>query len=158
MKVYHASKFKIESPDVKHSRDLLDFGKGFYLTTLVEQAKKYARRFLLQGEEAYLNQYSLDENLEGEYKVKNFPGYNEEWLDFVSLCRIGKQTEKFDIVSGGIADDKVFNTVDLYFSGNISKEEALKRLSFVHPNHQICILNQEVLDRHLCFLGADKII
>lgn len=158
MKVYHASKLKIESPDVKHSRDLLDFGKGFYLTTLVEQAKKYAQRFLLQGEEAYLNQYLLDENLEGEYKVKNFLGYNEEWLDFVSLCRIGKQTEKFDIVSGGIADDKVFNTVDLYFSGNISKEEALKRLSFVHPNHQICILNQEVLDKHLCFLRADKLI
>lgn len=158
MKVYHASKLKIESPDVKHSRDLLDFCKGFYLTTLVEQAKKYAQRFLLQGEEAYLNQYLLDENLEGEYKVKNFLGYNEEWLDFVSLCRIGKQTEKFDIVSGGIADDKVFNTVDLYFSGNISKEEALKRLSFVHPNHQICILNQEVLDKHLCFLRADKLI
>lgn len=39
MKVYHASKFIIELPDVYHSRDLLDFGKGFYLTSLVEQAK-----------------------------------------------------------------------------------------------------------------------
>ena len=35
MKVYHASKYTIKSPDVKHSRDLLDFGKGFYLTSLV---------------------------------------------------------------------------------------------------------------------------
>ena len=34
MKVYHASKHIIESPDVKHSRDLLDFGKGFYLLPL----------------------------------------------------------------------------------------------------------------------------
>ncbi len=157
MKLYHASTYIIESPDVYHSRDLLDFGKGFYLTSLVEQAKKYAQRFLFQGERAYLNQYVLDENLNNQYLVKDFVGYNEEWLDFVSLCRLGKQTEKFDLVSGGIADDKVFNTVDLYFSGNISKEEALKRLAFIHPNHQICILNQDIIDKHLRFIKAEEI-
>lgn len=142
---------------MKHSRDLLDFGKGFYLTSLVEQARKYAQRFLFQEEKAYLNQYDLDENLARGYKVKIFAGYDEEWLDFVSLCRLGKQTALYDLVAGGIADDKVFNTVDLYFSGNISKEEALRRLAFVHPNHQICILNQEILDRHLHFLKAEEI-
>ncbi len=157
MKLYHASTYIIESPDVYHSRDLLDFGKGFYLTSLVEQAKKYSQRFLFQGEKAYLNQYVLDENIDRRYQVKKFVGYDEEWLDFVSLCRLGKQTEKFDLVSGGIADDKVFNTVDLYFSGNISKEEALKRLAFIHPNHQICILNQEIIDKHLRFIKAEEI-
>lgn len=55
MTVYHASNFIIESPDIYHSRDLLDFGKGFYLTSLIEQAKKYAQRFLFQGDKAYLN-------------------------------------------------------------------------------------------------------
>lgn len=156
MKLYHASKCVIESPDVYHSRDLLDFGKGFYLTSLSEQAKKYALRFTFLGERAYLNQYILDEDL-SMYKVKRFQSYDEEWLDFVSLCRIGKQTEIYDVVSGGIADDKVFNTIDLYFSGNISKEEALKRLTFIHPNHQICILNQEVIDKHLHFIRANEI-
>ena len=158
MTVYHASNFIIESPDIYHSRDLLDFGKGFYLTSLIEQAKKYAQRFLIQGDKAYLSQYILDENLDREYKTKEFIGYNEEWLDFVALCRIGKQTSKFDMVTGGIADDKVFNTIDLYFSGNISKEEALKRLKFIHPNHQICILNQDILNKHLHFLQSDEII
>ena len=62
------------------------------------------------------------------------------------------------MVTGGIADDKVFNTIDLYFSGNISKEEALKRLKFIHPNHQICILNQDILNKHLHFLRSDEII
>ena len=69
MTVYHASNFIIESPDIYHSRDLLDFGKGFYLTSLIEQAKKYAQRFLFQGDKAYLNQYILDENLDREYKI-----------------------------------------------------------------------------------------
>ena len=97
MTVYHASKFIIELPDVYHSRDLLDFGKGFYLTSLVEQAKKYAQRFLFQGDKAYLNQYILDEKIDKEYKIKNFIDYDEEWLDFVALCRLGKQSSKYDI-------------------------------------------------------------
>lgn len=157
MNVYHASKSIVVKPDIKHSRDLLDFGKGFYLTSLVEQAERYAQRFLFQGEKAYLNQYALDEDLKNKYKVKEFTGYDEEWLDFVSLCRLGKQTDQYDLVAGGIADDKVFNTVDLYFSGNISKEEALRKLAFIHPNHQICILNQEILDQYLHFIKADEI-
>ena len=157
MTVYHASNFIIESPDIYHSRDFLDFGKGFYLTSLVEQAKNYAQRFLYQGDKAYLNHYNLDENLDNKFNIKEFGDYNEEWLDFVTLCRLGKLSSKYDMITGGIADDKVFNTVDLYFSGNISKEEALKRLKFIHPNHQICILNQELINKHLHFLKSDEI-
>lgn len=157
MTVYHASNFIIESPDIYHSRDFLDFGKGFYLTSLIEQAKKYAQRFLYQGDKAYLNHYNLDENLDNKFNIKEFGDYNEEWLDFVTLCRLGKLSSKYDMITGGIADDKVFNTVDLYFSGNISKEEALKRLKFIHPNHQICILYQELINKHLHFLKSDEI-
>ena len=157
MTVYHASNFIIESPDIYHSRDFLDFGKEFYLTSLIEQAKKYAQRFLYQGDKAYLNHYNLDENLDNKFNIKEFGDYNEEWLDFVTLCRLGKLSSKYDMITGGIADDKVFNTVDLYFSGNISKEEALKRLKFIHPNHQICILNQELINKHLHFLKSDEI-
>ena len=62
-----------------------------------------------------------------------------------------------DIVSGGIADDKVFNTIDLYFAGEMSKEDALGRLAFEYPNHQICILNQNVILHHLKFKKATEI-
>ena len=34
MKVYHASTVVVESPDTTHSRAFLDFGPGFYVTTL----------------------------------------------------------------------------------------------------------------------------
>ena len=53
-----------------------------------------------------------------------------------------------------IANNKVFNTIDLYFSGAMSKEDALGRLAYEHPNHQLCILNQDVLLHHLHFVGA----
>ena len=156
MILYHASNCAVNKPDVCHSRALLDFGKGFYLTSLQEQERKYALRFLMRGEATYLNQYVLDDALDG-FRVKAFDRYDEEWLDFVAACRKGKQPECYDLVAGGVADDKLFNTVDLYFSENMSKDEALKRLSFVHPNHQVCILDQDVIDRHLHFVKAEEI-
>lgn len=42
MKLYHSSAVAVAIPDVLHSRDFLDFGKGFYLTSIHEQAVKYA--------------------------------------------------------------------------------------------------------------------
>ena len=157
MKLYHASTVVIEKPDALHSRDKLDFGKGFYLTAIREQALRYAERFTLRGKDAYVNEYDFDEVTSG-FVIKSFPAYDEEWLNYVSVCRRGQQpAEVYDAVSGGVANDKVFNTVDLYFAGLISKEEALKRLQFEKPNHQICILNGEMLDRHLHFIKAERI-
>ena len=39
MILYHASSQIIEQPDILHSREHLDFGKGFYLTHLKGQAE-----------------------------------------------------------------------------------------------------------------------
>ena len=157
MKLYHASTLRIEKPDVLHSRDKLDFGKGFYLTAFREQAVRYAERFTRRGKEAIINEYEMDEEAPG-FIIKSFPSYNEEWLDYVAVCRKGEQPELvYDAVSGGVANDKVFNTVDLYFAGVITKEEALGRLKYETPNHQMCILNGLMLDRHLHFIKAEKL-
>ena len=99
----------------------------------------------------------MDDELPG-FAVKRFEGYDEEWLDYVAACRHGELPAKqYDAVEGGIANDKVFNTVDLYFAGVISKEEALGRLKYEKPNHQICVLNEELLDRHLHFVKAEEL-
>ncbi len=44
MIVYHGSSQVVESPNVKYSYRALDFGKGFYVTTVKEQAARWARR------------------------------------------------------------------------------------------------------------------
>ena len=44
MIVYHGSNQHVENPDVKHSLRNLDFGSGFYVTTVKEQAEKWAKR------------------------------------------------------------------------------------------------------------------
>lgn len=40
MKVYHGSYCLVEDPDISFSREALDFGKGFYVTNIKEQAIK----------------------------------------------------------------------------------------------------------------------
>jgi hypothetical protein len=44
MKVFHGSTDIVNKPDIAHSFRPLDFGKGFYVTTVREQAEKWARR------------------------------------------------------------------------------------------------------------------
>ncbi len=157
MKLYHASTTIIDHPDTAHSRPNLDFGSGFYLTAIRDQAVRYAERFTRRGKPAFVNEYEFDDATPG-FVIKRFESYDEEWLDYVAICRHGNtQTQKYDAVEGGVANDKVFNTVDLYFSGVITKAEALGRLKYEHPNHQICILSSVLLERHLHFLTAEKL-
>lgn len=156
IELYHTSNMEVVNPDIFHSRNHLDFGRGFYLTLLREQAVKYGQRFLRRSEEAYLNVYHLDEDLEGYSRIC-FDAYNGEWLDYITACRKGLDKVAYDIVEGGIADDQVFDTIDLYFSGIYSYEQALDQLRFKHPNHQLCITNQEILDKHLHFIESIKL-
>ena len=157
MRLYHASTLCLEKPDVLHSRDKLDFGRGFYLTSMREQAIRYSERFTRRGKDAFINEYELDEETPG-FAIKTFESFVVEWLDYMTLGRRGDITSpNYDAVSGGVANDKVFNTVDLYFAGLITKEEALGRLKYEKPNHQLCILNGEMLDRHLHFIKAKRV-
>ena len=55
MKLYHSSNLSVNKPDVIHSRDYLDFGKGFYLTSIHTQAVKYGQRFIRRQKDAWLN-------------------------------------------------------------------------------------------------------
>ena len=133
MRVYHTSTIVVECPDTTHSRSYLDFGQGFYLTTIYEQAVRYADRFKRRGQAAWLNTYELSDNWNG-WNVLHLDAYDKTWLDFVSVCRAGEDKSEYDMVVGGIANDRVILTLDRYFAGEISQGEALGLLKFEKPN------------------------
>ena len=60
--VYHGSTCRIEEPLAGVCRPNLDFGIGFYVTDLKEQAVRWALRTaeVRHKDEAWLNVYSLD--------------------------------------------------------------------------------------------------
>ena len=61
------------------------------------------------------------------------------------------------VLCGGIADDKVFRTLDLYFAGDITETEALSRLVYERPNMQLCIRSEQMLERCLTFIESVKL-
>ena len=130
MLVYHTSDQCFDSPDVRHSRDALDFGKGFYVTRLIEHADKYSSRFLRAGKDAYL--HILEYTPDPEMRIRIFG------------------------LKGGVANDKVFQTVDLYMAGVYNKEQALQNLVYEMPNNQLCFITQEAIDRCLKFIEHRK--
>lgn len=156
MILYHGSYLEIKEPDLLHSRMDVDFGHGFYLTPLYEQAEKWCGRFKRRGKNAIISKYLYDESMESKLKVLKFDSYSEEWLDFVLNCRRGKDTTDYDVVIGGVANDKVFNTIELFLDGLIDKGEAIKRLRYEKLNLQICFRTENAL-KLLQFEGSEKV-
>ena len=99
MIVYHGSIITVDKPDVNHSYRPLDFGKGFYVTSVREQAERWARRkAALQGSgKAIISIYEMNDATDG-LKVRTFAPDLMDWIDFVSDCRDGKsEDKKYDI-------------------------------------------------------------
>lgn len=146
MKLYHGSYLEIQKPDLKHSRNNVDFGRGFYVTPLYEQAVKWSKKFNKYNMNCIVSQYLFNEENKKELKVLEFNSYSEQWLDFILKCRSENDITNYDLVIGGVANDKVFNTVELYFDGLIDKKEAIKRLSYEKPNWQFCFRTEKALN------------
>ncbi len=156
MILYHSSNVIVNHPDTLHSRHYLDFGRGFYLTSLHEQAVRYAQRFKRRGQAAWLNTYELSD-MDPKWKIKQFEAYNQQWLDFVAQCREGGEPGDYDMIVGGIANDKVIITLDRYFRGEISQEEALGLLQFEKPNIQYCIRSEQMLRECLTYIKSEQL-
>jgi hypothetical protein len=146
VKVYHGSWIEVSVPDLKHSRTDVDFGKGFYVTPIREQAVKWCGRFKRRGKQGIVTSYIFDDCAIQNLNVLKFDSYSEEWLDFILNCRREKDSSDYDIVMGGVANDKVFNTVELYFDHLIDKKEAINRLKYEKPNMQICFRTISALE------------
>ncbi len=157
MILFHGSKTEVKNPDIYHSRRRVDFGKGFYTTPIYEQAFSLCQRFIKIGLDAYISTYHFDEAVLEKCKVKKFETYSDEWLDFVLNCRKDLDKSDYDIIIGGVANDKVFDTVELFFSNMIKKDEALKRLKYAKPNLQVCFRNQNIIDKFLVYKESIKL-
>ena len=155
--VYHGGTEIIEYPQVDVGRDNLDFGKGFYVTDIKQQASEWAIRVSLRrGLPNIVNSYILDkDSILSTYECKLFTEYDGEWLDFIVESRLGnKPWQKYDYIEGGVANDRVIDTINLYMSDLMTREVALGRLAVHRPNNQMCILNQTITDKFLIYNGT----
>lgn len=154
--LYHGGTVTVVEPLTNIGRPELDFGQGFYVTNSYEQAEKWAliKASRKRGLKAVINVYDFDQDAfeSTKFTRKTFEKYDKEWLDFISESRKGKQPwENFDWIEGGIANDSVITTVDAYVDGFITSEQAIDQLVKEELRHQVCIRNQEIINRFLKF-------
>ena len=80
------------------------------------------------------------------------------WLDFITSCRLGQPADAgWDLVIGGVANDKVFDILRLCFDGLIGADKAISRLRYNKPNFQYCFKTQSLIDGCLAFVGSEAL-
>jgi len=158
MRLFHGSYMTIDKPEACKGRNKVDFGQGFYLTGIQTQAEKWSKVIAIRKGPAFkpiVNIFELDEKVFTLFRFKKFDEYNVEWLDYVVDCRRGGNLQScYDLVEGGVANDNVIDTVEDYENGRITAEQALGQLIYKKVNHQICIRNQQIIDKHLTFVSS----
>lgn len=136
-------------------------GRGFYVTSFPKQAERRAlRKSMRSGKgRTTVNVYDLKDDYNG-YNVLNFrdPEDDEEWLDFVCDYRDGKEDyKKYHIIIGGVANDDVFKSVDMYHKGIWDKKRTLQELKCFKKNNQIAFIDQKALDVLLVFNSSYEV-
>ncbi len=139
----------METPELRPAKFSKDFGEGFYCTILKEQAIRWATRYPGTGD---VSRYSHVED--ASLHVKRFDEMTEEWLDFIAHCRSGGRHD-YDIVEGPMANDTIFNYVQDFVDGRISREAFWALAKFKRPTHQISFHTVAAL-RTLAYEGVES--
>ena len=150
MILYHGSREVVKTLEIRILRYSKDFYFGFYCTLIREQAKRWAVRFSGKG---IVNEYEYVQGI--SLKMLNFPKMTEEWLDFIIDCRRGKSHD-YDIVEGPMANDTIFNYIQDFIDGKISRSAFWELAKFKKPTHQISFHTARALET-LTFKAAYEV-
>jgi len=139
----------VSNPNLKYSNRKRDFGKGFYLTSSKEQAIAWARHRakITENGKATVTIYELDDSYISQLSVKKFESANLEWLEFITKNRKSEENVEipYDIIIGPVANDNTTPTLNLYLSGIIDEEVAIKNLKTYVLKDQYVIKSDKAL-------------
>ena len=150
MRLYHGSNVVIESINLAMCRPYKDFGKGFYLTDIEEQAKQMAKRVSrIYGGSPVVNTFEIQDDFRkmSDIEIKDFGlQTTEEWAKFVmnnrnraftdevnTLCN---KDHKYDIVIGPVADDNMALLFRQYENEIIDFDTLLKGMIYKKTSSQ----------------------
>lgn len=144
--VYHGSNIIIEKPQILTNSYTKDFGYGFYLTKISKQAESWAKRKGRRLNNSVVSVFGLEVRAFEELNSKYFKEVDDEWLDFIANCRAdSKYQHGYDIIEGPMADDTIYNYVNAYLAGEISKNAFLDLCKFRYTTNQIILTSDKAL-------------
>lgn len=150
MLLYHGSNTDIKSISLAMCRPYKDFGRGFYLTELKDQAEKMAKRVAkIYGGNPIVNVYEITDSFfeKAALNIRKFSGTpSEEWARFVMNNRSRSFTDysnsecnldnKYDIVVGPVADDDMAMLFRQYQNEIITFENLISGMTFRKTTNQ----------------------
>ena len=153
MRLYHGSNIIIEQINLSKCRPYKDFGQGFYLTAIKEQAEQMARRTsAIYGGDPIVTEFEFDESALSFLSVKMFKDPSEEWALFVMANRSKKNvqpTHDFDIVIGPVADDTIATLFRNFDDGIIDLPMLVNGLKYKKVSSQYLFHSLEAI-KYLC--------
>lgn len=138
MILYHGTNCEFDKIQLEKSKNYRDFGKGFYTTTIEDQAREWAEVLFLRTRQGAAFLYEFETTDFTDLNVKTFSGYDLEWLTFVKDNRVACElSHSYDVVKGPVANDRTREVIAQYLSGAYDVEDTIKRLSYMKYNDQI---------------------
>ena len=152
MKLYHGTNINFNRIDLSKCMPNKDFGQGFYLTDIQQQAWDMAERRcrIERGGTPILMTFEVPDDLFvfASLKVKHFDCPDIEWAQFVFNNRNNSTDiylHDYDIIYGPIANDGVALQLGLFKDGLISLEMLAKALEYKKLNNQYCFSTETAL-------------
>ena len=163
MKLYHGSNIEVKNPKILTSARVGDFGRGFYTTSSLEQARRWAQIRAKQEDvqSGIVTVFEVPDTIfeNSELRIKTFEKADEEWLDFVLENRKNTEFEHgFDLVIGPVADDRVYVCLNMLEDGLADRETVIKKLKtyvladqiLFHTAKSLLFLNYEKTEEISC--------
>jgi len=148
--LYHGSNREFDTVDLAKSKDRRDFGRGFYTTTIKEQALQWGYNMFNRfgGNGFFL--YEFEFSPSPDMLSKRFAKISDEWFDFILENRtFGGLRHGFDFVQGPVADDKTVLTISGFIDGLYTRAEAMRRLRYSKSNDQVSLHTENAVSRLL---------
>lgn len=157
MILYHGSNVVVNKPRIIASDRKLDFGTGFYLTSSLEQAQRWAELTTIRRNSGskIVSVFEYKEESDIILKIKRFEKADKDWLVYVSNNRRLLNTDEYDIVIGPVANDKTSPVISLFFAGLYDVEETIKRLMPQKLKDQYAFKSQKAIE---CLIYKEVII
>ena len=154
MRLYHGTNTDIQTIDFNKCNPNKDFGQGFYLTDIKEQAMLMAKRRIRITNiwTPIVLEYAFDINslTNGQLQVKIFDKPSEEWALFILANRKSSSTgfnHNYDIVIGPIADDGVVFQIERYERNLITLDTLIQELTFRKLNKQYFFRTNKAIEK-----------
>ena len=149
-RLYHGTNQEFSTFDFSRARGFKDFGKGFYLTSNLSQAQKWAQKKARFGDKAYIYSYCIENAKVDAMRVLELLEYDEQWVETIAKCRLEGLEPDYDIIYDRMADNQfheISDALQRYSNQELTAAEVAQMIRWNDENSadQFCFKTQNAI-------------